>query len=826
MRKARYTIFCLASALHLAAATTAFGQGSVWAWGWNLNGQLGIGNNTNQTLPQAVNLTGVVAVAGGFDHSLALKSDGTVWAWGANDMGQVPIPTTVPVQVMGLSGVVAIAAGRFHNLALRNDGTVWAWGYNDKGQSALGDCIRSASCPSGIPWSFTPTQVGNLPPAVAIAAGALHSMALLADGTVRTWGWNQYGQLGNETSGEFAGSVVPVQVSGLTEVVAIAGGITNSAALKSDGTMWAWGFNGYGQLGDGTFADSATPVQVSSLTAVKAIGVGAFHGIALKHDGTVWTWGQNYYGVLGRSSSNTPGQVPGLSGVVAIASGEDHNLVIKSDGTVWGWGNNLYGELGNGRDNSYFQTPVQAVGLTGAIAISAGHRYHSLAVKNLQTNTAPIVTANQAFMAVSEGQLAQNSGTFSDSDSGDYVTITASSGSVSQNPAGSSATSGTWSWQQPAADGPASYPVTVTATDSKGAAAVVNFTVSVNNVAPTAIFNTPLNIVEGNSFPLSLTQANDVAADLPALSYAFNCGAGFSAYGSGNTALCMAVDNGAIAVGGMVRDKDGGESIYSSAVLVSNAAPQVVIASPSSGSVYPVNTTVSFAGTFTDAGIADSHVAAWTVGSSTLAGVVTQANGGGTVTGSRTFSAAGVYPVSLSVTDDDGAKGTASTVGGLPAEVVVFDPNAGSVTGNGWFNSPAGAFPQNPTLSGRVQFGFNSRYQRNTALLTGDTTLRIQASKDFEFNSTGYEWLVVTGARAQFKGSGRVNGAGDYRFMITVIDGKLTNGGNGGDRLRIKIWDRATGSVFYDTNRGVNDDAEPTISPGAGSILVQNPGGN
>ncbi|ADL70068.1 S-layer domain protein [Thermoanaerobacterium thermosaccharolyticum DSM 571] len=246
--------------------------------------------------------------------------------------------------------VKAIAAGAYHTVALKNDGTVWAWGWNDCGQ--LGD---------GTTTNRTiPVQVKGISDVVAIAAGMYHTVALKNDGTVWAWGDNEHDQLGNETTKEEYHST-PVQVKGISDVKAIAAGASYTVVLKNDGTVWAWGVNEYGKLGDGTTNNSFTPVQVNGISNVKAIAAGAYHTVVLKNDGTVWTWGYNHYGELGNGTtvdSSTPVQVKGISDVKAIAAGACHTVALKNDGTVWAWGCNYYGELGNGTavDSS---TPVQ-----------------------------------------------------------------------------------------------------------------------------------------------------------------------------------------------------------------------------------------------------------------------------------------------------------------------------------------------------------------------------------------------------------------------------------------------------------------------------------
>ena len=406
-------------------------DGTVWVWGNTNNGAMGNNNSTvNQLSPVQVwsgasggtgtYLTGITAIAAGSQYSLALRSDGTVWAWGRNNYGQLGDNTSgtdrpTPVQVVGAGGsgtlrsIAAISAKSYSSMALRDDGAVFAWGRNTYGQ--LGDNTSGTD-------RLAPVQVVSgaagggisLMGITAIATGDSHSLALRMDGTVWAWGYNFYGQLGDNSSGTGTNKLTPVRVT-LTVpkgVTAIAAGDAHMLALRDDGTVWAWGNNYYGQLGDSTSTDRPTPVQVHGandngyLTNVIAIAAGSNHSLALKSDGTVWTWGYNNYGQLGDNSSGlganklTPVQVHGfnnsgyLYGVTAIDAGENHSLALKSDGTVWAWGYNTYGQLGNGYSGAGTNksTPVQVVGtggigttLTGITAIDAGQNF-SVALRN------------------------------------------------------------------------------------------------------------------------------------------------------------------------------------------------------------------------------------------------------------------------------------------------------------------------------------------------------------------------------------------------------------------------------------------------------------
>jgi len=372
-------------------------DGTVLAWGGN-TGSLGDGTTIQRLTPvQTSGLgpgSGVIAIANGTAHSLALKSDGTVLSWGANPNGQLGdggnTQRNSPVQVMGLgpgSGVIAIAASGTVSAALKSDGTMLAWGNNSFGQLGDGTTTQRTA----------PVQVTGLGPGsgvVAISTGA-HSMALKSDGTVLAWGANANGQVGDGTT---TNRSVPVQVTGLgagSGVVAIAGGGNgaHALALKSDGTVLAWGANAAGQLGDGTTTNRLTPVAVPGLGDVAAIDIGANHSVARKTDGTALAWGSNGNGQLGDGTfqgSRTIVETVGLgagSDVTALTGGFTHSLALKSDGTVLAFGANGNGQLGDGTtDNAFVPVPVSGLGPgSGVTAIAGGAGGaggHSLAIKS------------------------------------------------------------------------------------------------------------------------------------------------------------------------------------------------------------------------------------------------------------------------------------------------------------------------------------------------------------------------------------------------------------------------------------------------------------
>ncbi len=250
------------------------------------------------------------------------------------------------------------------------DRPVWGVGYNALGQLGDGTTVDRDLAASGNP---------PLTGVTAASGGVGHSLALRSDGTVWAWGWNGYGQLGDGTTSP---RLRPVPVPGLTGVVAVAGGAFHSLALKADGTVWAWGWNPFGQLGDGTLAQRTSPVRVPGLTGVTAVSGGTLHSLAVKADGSVWAWGWNGVGQLGDGTvvdHRLPARVPGVAGATGVAAGGLHSLAVTSDGSVWAWGWNMFGQLGDGT-TAERHVAGQVWGLTDATAVATGS-YHSLALR-------------------------------------------------------------------------------------------------------------------------------------------------------------------------------------------------------------------------------------------------------------------------------------------------------------------------------------------------------------------------------------------------------------------------------------------------------------
>ena len=259
--------------------------------------------------------------------------------------------------------------------------------------------------------------------------------------------------------------------------------------------------------------------------------------------------------------------------------------------------------------------------------------------------------------------------------------------------------------------------------------------------------------------------------------------------------------------------------VPSTRVIVQNVVPTVRITA-FSPSIAAVGTPVTFSADLEDPGVQDTHEATWVfthmVGTSQVPQVFTGTVVAGRVEDVFSFTTSGVYHVeSLKVTDDDGAESNIATTDDM---LVICDASAGFVTGNGWIASPPGAYVANPSLAGKATFGFVSKYQKGAKVPMGVTEFQFKVA-DLNFHSSTYDWLVMAGARAQYKGSGTINGEGSYSFMLTAIDGQV-NGGGGSDKFRMKIWDKASAALVYDNQLGASDEDTPSTVLGGGSIAI------
>jgi len=358
--------------------------GAVYAWGNNGSGQLGDGTTNPSLVPEVVSsLSGIVDVAGGGPgaaqgFSLAVRSDGVVFAWGYNADGELGLGNTstgpmVPTQIPSFANVLTVSAGSQFAVALKKDGTVWAWGVNDHGQLGKGDNFPSSS----------PLQVPGVSNIVKVAAGLAHVLALRADGAVFAWGWNQYGQIGNNSTID---SLVPVQVGLPGAAIDITASALESWAALAGGSVYGWGENSVGQAGDLTLVTPRlTPVRALGFLprTVKLARANPFGEAAQAHalDGRLWKWGWGAHWQMGDGSQNATNPVPqmlsGLTnqGVMASSSGLQSHLV-RADGSVWGWGENSLGPGETGTSNasppSFVLTPAPVLGVGGLGLLNLG----------------------------------------------------------------------------------------------------------------------------------------------------------------------------------------------------------------------------------------------------------------------------------------------------------------------------------------------------------------------------------------------------------------------------------------------------------------------
>jgi alpha-tubulin suppressor-like RCC1 family protein len=308
----------------------------------------------------------VTAIAAGGTHTCAVKDDGSVWCWGDSQFGQVGdgmmVDRLAPVELASFGRVVDIVANTEHTCARTDTGAVYCWGNNPYGQ--IGDTTIT---PRPAPTPVVPSE------STAIGAGGYQTCARMADATMRCWGYNMYGQIGN---GDMVDQHAPVAVVTLTGVAEVAPGGWHSCARLTDGTVSCWGQNTFDQLGDGTaVATRPTPAPVVVLTNVEQVVAGRYHTCALKLDRTVWCWGINASGQLGDNQneiqSNVPLQVPGLSNVMSLAAGFRDTCARKLDSNVACWGDNAAGQLGLAGTATQYVPAVVSV-FAGAVELTGG----------------------------------------------------------------------------------------------------------------------------------------------------------------------------------------------------------------------------------------------------------------------------------------------------------------------------------------------------------------------------------------------------------------------------------------------------------------------
>ena len=345
--------------------TIALAQdGTLWVWGDNRDGQLGLGTVTDSeaTPVHMTSATGWLAVDAGCtgSHTLAIQSPGTLWSWGANEVGQLGLGDTterhVPTRVdPSLSGFSSIAAGASFSAAV-TAGIPRTCGYNYDGELGQGTTVQDSLCwtPRYVKYGASDTYDWS-----AVAAGRYYMLGLLQNGTLYAWGYNFSGQLGVGDYTTPRSSPTQVIGSGYAQVAA---GESHTVAVRTDGSLWAWGWNGYGQCGLGnavTYTNS--PMRVGTANDWAAVACGQDHTLALRTDGSLWAWGRNQYGELGQGDTTqlyTPTRIGSLTGWTAVACGYQHSAAVRNDGSVWTWGYNWKSALGLG-DSADRWVPTQ-----------------------------------------------------------------------------------------------------------------------------------------------------------------------------------------------------------------------------------------------------------------------------------------------------------------------------------------------------------------------------------------------------------------------------------------------------------------------------------
>ena len=323
-------------------------DGSLWAWGSNLQGEVGDGTTVSSASPLRI-MENVNFIAAGGSHSMAIKADGSLWAWGSNRSGQLGDGTTTnrhsPVRI--LENVVYVAAGSSHSFAICSDGSLWAWGGNYFGGLGDGTTINRHS----------PVRI--MENVVSVAAGEGHSFAIRSDGSLWTWGtkWNRQLSLERFIAGPNFLDIV--RASSLTlytpihlmdNVVSASAGRYHSMAIKNDGSLWVWGENPYGQLGFGTLDNASLPARI--MENVVSINAGIYSSFAICSDGSLWAWGQNIYGQLGDgTSTDRLSPIHIMENIICVASIYGHGFAIREDGSLWAWGH-LHGVLGMTHGNA------------------------------------------------------------------------------------------------------------------------------------------------------------------------------------------------------------------------------------------------------------------------------------------------------------------------------------------------------------------------------------------------------------------------------------------------------------------------------------------
>lgn len=341
------------------ASLSAAAGSDLWGWGKGENATLGNNTTDNVSSPVQIGDGTTWATLSVQNFVVAVDADGKLWAWGFGGNGRLGNGATVeqssPIQIGTLTDWAMASGGSGgHSLAVKTDGTLWAWG--NRGQGRVGDGTNPSIDVS------SPIQIGTLTNWASVVASSDHSLAVKTDGTLWAWGDRGSGRVGDGTDPTKDVSS-PIQIGSDTDWSSVSAYGNSSFAVKTDGTLWSWGDNGQGELGTGTAptTDVSSPVQIGGLTTWASVSAGDTHVVALKTDDTMWVWGNGAEGRTGQSDTvdvSSPIQIGTLTTWASISAGFNHSTAIKSDNTLWTWGNNAVGPLGDGTKNNR-SSPIQ-----------------------------------------------------------------------------------------------------------------------------------------------------------------------------------------------------------------------------------------------------------------------------------------------------------------------------------------------------------------------------------------------------------------------------------------------------------------------------------
>ena len=634
----------------------------------------------------------------------------------------------ITVRDVSLSGAwVTVSAGPYHILAIKADGTLWAWGSTGSGRLGIG--------PTYVLQQTTPIQVGLDTDWATVAAGRRHSIGIKTDGTLWAWGDNSYGELGNGTTTD---SDVPIQVGTDNDWVEVSTAGSHTLALKADGSLWAWGYNFRGQLGNGTTTDSDFPIQVGTSTDWTVVSGGAYHSLAIKTDGTLWAWGYNGYRALGTGANvdvHVPVQVGTDTDWLTVNTEEKHTLAIKTDDTLWAWGTNSDGQLGTGTTLNQ-SSPVQVGSDNDWFEVSAG-RQHSIARK---------VTDDSIWAWGFNGNGEYGNGTTTDS----YVPIQVNTDNdwftvIAGGPynMGLKIDGTLWAWGR----GAMGELGNGTLDSSLVPIQVVSFS---SQLYPTAVINSPAAGVSINTGDIVDFQGSGTGGN-GALSYAWSFPDGTPSSSTEQNPGSVAFDMvGTYLCTLTVTDSDGytDSDSVTVAVIAVGLYPTAVINSPAAGVSINTGDSVDFQGSGTGGNGALSY--AWSFPDGTPSSSTEQNPG------SVAFDTVGTYLCTLTVTDSDGYTGSDSVTVAVTA--VDLYPTA-------VINSPAAG----------------------ASINTGD-------SVDFQGSGTGgngalsYAWSFPDGTPSssteQNPGSVAFDTVGTYLCTLTVTD---SDGYTGSDSVTVAV---------------------------------------